>query len=152
DRSAMVQAATEAFLASPVIGHGSWFSRSDVYDNFVQIRADLAKEAGIGGFVGPNEEPGDVALHSQLLVAPAEGGSFRATFFFAYAAGLLGALWNQVMVQPWRRELPVRVFVLSLALWHLAMSPFSGAHRVHIAVAVGLILLIQAERTREESA
>jgi hypothetical protein len=150
DRSSMLQAATEAFVASPLIGHGSWFSRSNVYDSFIQIRADRAKEAGVGGFVGPNEEPEAVALHSQLLVTLAEGGIFGASFFFAYAAGLAWALWDQVMVQPWRRERPVRVFMLLLALWHLAMSPFSGAHRVYIALAAGLVLLIQAERHEEE--
>jgi hypothetical protein len=44
------------------------------------------------------------------------------------------------------------VFLLLLASWHLVMSLFSGAHRVYIALAAGLILLIQAERTPEEPA
>ncbi|HEY5812374.1 MAG TPA: hypothetical protein VIT23_06955, partial [Terrimicrobiaceae bacterium] len=35
ERSAMLQAAWEGFLASPLIGNGSWFSRSDVWDNFL---------------------------------------------------------------------------------------------------------------------
>jgi len=154
DRSSMLQAATEAFLASPLIGHGSWFSRSDVYANFMQIRDDRAKEAGIGGFAGPNEADETVALHSQILVTLAEGGLFGAAFFIVYGAGLAWALWDQVMVQPWRRERPVRVLLLLLAGWHLAMSPFSGAHRVYIALAAGVILLVQAERalSREETA
>jgi hypothetical protein len=152
DRSAMIQAATEAFLASPLIGHGSWFSRSDVYDNFVQIRADLAREAGVGGFVGPNEEPEDVALHSQILVTLAEGGIFGAAFFIAFGGGLLWTLWNLVMVRTWRRDFSIRVFLLLLSGWHLFMSPFSGAHRVYIALAVGLILLVQAEEPEEETA
>ena len=149
DRSAMIQAATEAFLASPLIGHGSWFSRSDVYTNFMQIRDDLAKEAGVGGFAGPNEEPEAVALHSQILVTLAEGGFFGASFFFVYGAGLVWALWDQVMVQTWGRAAPVRVFLLLLASWHLVMSPFSGAHRVYIALAAGLVLLVRAERQPE---
>lgn len=152
DRSAMLQAATEAFVTSPLIGHGSWFSRSEVYDNFVQIRADMAKEAGVGGFVGPNEEPENVALHSQILVALAEGGIFGGAFFFAFGAGLAWALWDQVMVQPWRRERPLRVFLLLFAAWNLAMSPFSGAHRVYLALTAGLILLVQAERAEKEAA
>jgi hypothetical protein len=152
DRSSMLQAAGEAFRDSPLVGHGSWFSRTDVYENFVQIRADRAKEAGIGGFAGPNEEPEAVALHSQILVTLAEGGIFGASFFFVYGAGLLWALWNQIMVAAWRRDLPVRVFQLCLASWHLVMSPFSGAHRVYIALAAGIILLVQAERRAEEPA
>ncbi|MEJ1973908.1 MAG: hypothetical protein WDM96_16035 [Lacunisphaera sp.] len=149
ERSAMLQATWEAFRGSPLIGQGSWFSRSDVYENFAQIRDDLAKEAGIGGFSGPNEEPETVGLHSQILVTLTEGGVFGASFFFVYGAGLLWALWDQVMVQAWRRERPIRVFVLVLAGWNLAMSPFSGAHRVYIALAVGLVLLVLAERHRE---
>ena len=31
------QAAVEAIESSPVVGHGSWFSNSDVYDNFMRI-------------------------------------------------------------------------------------------------------------------
>jgi hypothetical protein len=152
DRSAMLQAATEAFVASPLIGQGSWFSRSPVYDNILQIRHDLAEEAGVGGFVGPNEEPDAIALHSQILVTLAEGGIFGAAFFIVYGAGLAWALWHQVMVQPWRRVHPIRIFWLLLAAWNLAMSPFSGAHRVHIALAVGLILLVRAEHQAEEPA
>lgn len=151
DRSAMIQAATEAFASSPLIGHGSWFSRSDVYANFMQIRDDLAKEAGVGGFAGPNEEPEAVALHSQILVTLAEGGFFGASFFLAYGAGLIWALWDQVMARPWSRARPVRVLLLMIASWHLVMSPFSGAHRVYIALAAGLILLVLAERNREET-
>lgn len=152
DRTAMIQAAAEAFLASPLIGHGSWFSRSDVNDNFTQIRADLAKEEGVGGFVGPNEEPEDVALHSQILVALAEGGLFGGAFFFAYGAGLAWALWDQVMVQAWRRDRAARVLLLLFASWHLVMSPFSGAHRVYIAMAVGLVVLVQIEWAEKEFA
>jgi len=150
DRSAMVQAAAEAFRHSPLIGHGSWFSRSEVYDEFVQIRDDKAKEADVGGFVGPNEEPEDVALHSQLLVALAEGGLFGGAFFFAYGAGLAWTLHELVLERRWRRDSGVRCLLLLFAVWHLFMSPFSGAHRVYIAMAVGLMLIVQAERTKQE--
>ncbi len=152
DRSSMLQAAMEAFQDSPLLGNGSWFSRTNVYENFVQIRADRAKEAGIGGFAGPNEEPEAVALHSQILVTLAEGGIFGATFFFAYGAGLLWALWNQIMVVAWRSDLPLRLFQLVLASWHLVMSPFSGAHRVYIALAAGVVLLVRAEHNAREEA
>ncbi len=152
ERSSMIQAASEAFLASPLIGSGSWFSNTDVYENFAQIRADRAKEAGIGGFAGPNEEIEGVGLHSQVLVTLAEGGIFGASFFLVYGCGLAWALWNQVMVVDWNRARPVRVFQLVLASWHLFMSPFSGPHRVYIALAAGLVLLVQQERNQGESA
>lgn len=150
DRSAMVQAAAEAFLASPLIGHGSWFSRSEVYDEFVQIRDDKAKEVGVGGFAGPNKEPEDVALHSQLLVSLAEGGLLGGAFFFAYGTGLAWTLRELVLERRWRRDSGVRCLLLLFAAWHLFMSPFSGAHRVYIAMTAGLMLIVQAERTKQE--
>lgn len=146
DRSSMLQAAWEGFRSSPLVGQGSWFSKSDVMDNYLFIRDDAAREAGIGGFAGPNEEVEGVALHSQMLVALAEGGLFGAAFFFAFGAGLLWALWDQVLVSGWRRQSPVRLLVLVLAFFNLWMSPFSGAHRVHIAMAAGLVMMIAFER------
>jgi hypothetical protein len=145
DRSAMLEAAAEAFWTSPLIGHGSWFSRSHVYDNFMQIRDDRAKEVSMGGFAGPNEEPENVALHSQILVALAEGGLLGGSFFFCYGAGLLWGLFQLGVVRGWHRGMAVRLLLLLLAAWNLLMSPFSGAHRVYIATAAGLLLLLQAE-------
>lgn len=48
ERSAMLQSAWEGFLASPLVGQGSWFSRSDVMDQFLLIRAEKAQAAGGG--------------------------------------------------------------------------------------------------------
>src|SRR5581483_9336653 len=76
ERSAMVTAALQAVQESPLIGHGSWFSNSDVYDNFMRVRFAMAREAHVGGFADPNKRPDSMALHSQLLVALAEGGLF----------------------------------------------------------------------------
>ncbi|HEY4299510.1 MAG TPA: hypothetical protein VGM73_01470 [Candidatus Didemnitutus sp.] len=142
DRSSMIRAASEAFVHSPLVGHGSWFSRSHVYDNFLQIRDDEAKAAGIGGFIGPNEEPEPVALHSQILVALAEGGILGGAFFIVFGAGIFRALHRQTMVESWARPNAVRILVLLFAAWNLWMSPFSGAHRVNIAMVAVLLLLM----------
>lgn len=147
ERTAMVQAAVEAFVASPLVGHGSWFSRTDVMDEFMIIREDLAHEAGVGGFAGANEEEEGVTLHSQLLVTLAEGGLFGAAFFIPYAFGLMWALHDQVVVRPWSPGSPLRLFILSLALFNVFLSPFSGAHRVHIALAAVLVIIIHRERS-----
>ncbi|HEY5811791.1 MAG TPA: hypothetical protein VIT23_03955, partial [Terrimicrobiaceae bacterium] len=48
ERSAMIQAAWEGFLTSPLIGNGSWFSKSDVWDNFLMIRSEKEAAAGRG--------------------------------------------------------------------------------------------------------
>lgn len=150
DRGSMVQAATEAVWESPFVGHGSWFSRSRVYDDFMQIREDAAKEAGVGGFQGANEEPENVALHSQILVALAEGGLLGGAFFFVFGFGLVRELSIETMRERWRREVPVRTLVLLFAAWNLLLSPFSGAHRVSIALAAALMLLIRAERASRQ--
>ena len=145
ERTAMITAALEAFERSPLVGHGSWFSNSDVYDNFMLIRHEAAKEARVGGFAKANKAPGDEALHSQILVALAEGGVFGGAFFFVFGVGLLWALAYAVLVRPWTRLAPMQVLILLLAVWNLLFSPFSGAHRVTIAMACGLILILKAE-------
>jgi hypothetical protein len=145
ERSAMVTAAREAFQESPLIGHGSWFSNSDVYDNFMLIRHEAAKQARVGGFAGANRAPGDEALHSQILVALAEGGLFGGAFFIVFGLGLAWALMHTVLVRTWHRLAPIHVLVLLLAFWNLLFSPFSGAHRVYIAMACGLVLLIRSD-------
>lgn len=145
ERTAMVRAAAEAFADSPLIGHGSWFSRTEVMANFMVLREEGAREAGVGGFAGANEEEEGVTLHSQILVTLAEGGLFGAAFFLPYALGLLWALRELVVVRDWSSSSPLRAFVLSLAFFNLLLSPFSGAHRVHIALAAVLLVLIHHE-------
>ena len=145
ERAAMVTAAKEAFEESPLIGHGSWFSNTDVYDNFMLIRHEAAKQARVGGFAGANRAPGDEALHSQILVALAEGGLFGGAFFVMFGAGLVWALAYTVLAAGWQRLAPISILILLLAVWNLLFSPFSGAHRVYIAMACGLILLLRTE-------
>ena len=145
ERSAMITAAFEAFEQSPLIGHGSWFSNTDVYDNFMVIRHAAAKQAHVGGFTDPNKDPGAVAVHSQILVALAEGGLFGGAFFFVYGAGLVWTLYDLVFVRRWHRLTPFCTLVLLSALWDLFCSPFSGAQRVSIAMVSSLILLVQMD-------
>jgi hypothetical protein len=149
ERGAMVIAALEAFQGSPLLGHGSWFSRTDVMDNFMIIREERARIAGVGGFAGSNEEEEGVTLHSQLLVTLAEGGLFGAAFFIPFALGLVWALHRQVIVRAWTPLAALRHFTLTLALFHVFLSPFSGAHRVGIAIAAVLVVLIHRERDDE---
>lgn len=151
-RSSMMQAAWEAFAGSPFIGQGSWFNKSKLYDNFAVILEQRARDAGIGGFGGANSDVSGVAIHSQMLVTLAEGGFFGATFFFVYAGMLVWALWNEVLVRDWDRVFPVRLLQLFLAFWNVWLSPYSGAHRVYIAAAVGVILMLRSdhEDQREE--
>lgn len=145
ERTAMITAAVEAVRASPLLGHGSWFSNSKVYENFMRIRHEAAKQQRVGGFAHPNRRPDAMVLHSQILVALAEGGLFGGTFFFLFGGGLLWALGHTLFAQPWHRLAPLHTLLLLSALWSLLFSPFSGAHRVSIALACGLILLLQTD-------
>lgn len=145
ERTAMVTAALEAVQASPLIGHGSWFSNTDVYANFMEIRHEAAKQHRVGGFAHPHRRPDAMVLHSQLLVALAEGGLIGGAFFFVFGGGLLRALTRTLISQPWHRFAPLHTLLLLSALWSLLFSPFSGAHRVSIAMACGLILLLPTD-------
>lgn len=151
ERTAMVVAALEAFRESPWIGNGSWFSRTRVIDNFMILREEGARLAGVGGFAGANEieeDPG--ALHSQILVTLAEGGIFGGAFFLLFSAALVRALHREVVVLDWTPLSALAQFLLCLALFNVFLSPFSGAHRVHIALAAILVVMVM-RAGREDS-
>jgi hypothetical protein len=150
ERTAMITAAVEAFTASPLVGHGSWFSNTNVYENFMVLRHEAAKRQRVGGFAHPNQARDSMALHSQILVALAEGGLVGGSFFFVYGLGLIWAFWRVLVVEPWTRAAPLYSFLLLTALWNLGFSPFSGAQRIWISVSCGLVLLLMADATRRK--
>ena len=149
-RSAMMIAAWEAIERHPLTGNGSWFSHSDVWDNFMIIRRDRARLAHVGGFPEANEDPGTVAFHTQILVSLAEGGFFGGTFFIVFGSLLVHALYSLAFTRLWRRHYPIFGLVLVTALWNVFFSPFSGAHRVYIAAACGVLLLFYTEGDRPD--
>jgi hypothetical protein len=146
ERTAMVQAAWEGFMRSPWLGNGSWFSKSDVMQQFFALRYQKSWEAGIGSF---GEDDGDLgfAIHSQILVALAEGGVLGGVFFAVYGVMLLWTLGVLAFARDWNVWSNIIVFYLLLKFCDLCTSPFSGFHRVLIAVAAGLILLIKYRPT-----
>ncbi len=144
ERTAMVVAASEAILESPLIGQGSWFSRSPVIENFLLLRAQGAKIAGVHGYSVDAEET-NIAIHSQLLVSVAEGGLFGGTFFVIFGVMLLWALWYCTVERQTYDKPPFSFFFLLNAVWNVLFSPFSGSHRIGIAVACGLIFQLWHE-------
>jgi len=144
ERGAMLQAAWEGFISSPLIGQGSWFSKSNVTDNFVLIRHEGAQENhGTIGFEETDVEA--VSIHSQLLSAMAEGGIFGATFFFFYGLALLWGIWHSLVVAPWSWLVPTRLFLFVMYFWDLLMSPFSGPVRLNIGLATVLVAMCVRE-------
>lgn len=145
DRSAMAAAAWEAVVESPVIGQGSWFSRSKVFDAFFEMRYRETKISGGRGVERFGHLEG-VAIHSQILVSLAEAGIFGVCFFVAYGVLLVWAIWYASAHQTGNRFAGLFLFVLICAFWDLWMSPFSGQARALISIACGIILLLWQER------
>ena len=145
ERSAMLQAAWEGFLASPLIGNGSWFSRSDVWDNFLLIRSQKEFETGAGlGFDSQDFE--GKAIHSQILTALAEGGLLGGSFFFVYSILIVFGFWFLLTDATWHWLMPVRLSILISSLSGVFMNPFSGTSRLEIAMTVALVLILLDEK------
>ena len=141
----MLQAAWEGFLASPLIGNGSWFSKSNVWDNFLMIRSQKERESGRGLGFGAADFEG-AAIHSQILTALAEGGILGSTFFVLYAVLIILGLWFLLTDASWHWLMPMRLSILISSLYALLMSPFSGIARLDISLGVVLTLVLLAER------
>lgn len=140
ERSAMMTAAWDGFAGSPLVGQGSWFSKSSVMTHFVDLRTQWASEAGIGGF-DTEDNSETVTLHSQILVGLAEGGILGGCFFIVYGLNIVWAIGFCVLRRPLDKVSAIYLLVLVASLSNLFFSPFSGAHRENIAVAAGVVLV-----------
>ena len=140
ERRAMMEVAAESFADSPLIGQGSWFSSTKVIRRIEARYIQLSDS--FNGYT--EEQERDLAVHSQLLTALAEGGIFGASFFIAYGFMLL---WATAYCLRTSRPQQALVFLILIeALWNLAIAPFSGPARVQIAASavLGLLLWQQA--------
>ncbi len=147
-RSSMIIAAWEGIRDHPLSGNGSWFSNTDVLQNFMLIRQERARIAHVGGFPEANERAGTVAFHTQILVSIAEGGIFGGAFFIIFGALLVRALYRLTFSKLWHGHYAIISLFLVSALWNVGFSPFSGAQRVYIAAACGVLLLLEVEGKR----
>jgi len=144
ERTAMIAAASEGILESPLIGQGSWFSNSRVMENFQLLRSEGARLAGVHGYAVESEET-NIAIHSQILVSIAEGGIFGGTFFIVFGCMIGWALWYCTTSRVPDAWTPIFIYFLLITMWNLFLSPFSGGHRIGIAIGCGLILLLWRE-------
>lgn len=149
ERAAMLQAAWEGFASSPLIGQGSWFSKSNVWENFHRIYAERQRIAG-DGLAFREEDVKNAAIHSQILVSLAEGGVFGAAFFAVYGLLIVWALWFALTEASWHWTLPARIFCLEVGFFNLLMSPFSGPIRIEIATTAILTALFWCEGRRQD--
>ncbi len=136
ERRAMMEVAAESFADSPIIGQGSWFS-TGVMRRRIEERY-IALSENFNGYT--EEQEHDLAVHSQLLTALAEGGIFGGSFFIAYGLLLMWAM--AYCLRSSRPQQAIVLMILIEGLWNLAIAPFSGPARVQIAAAAVLCLLL----------
>jgi hypothetical protein len=104
------------------------------------IRSQKERESGGGLGFGTTDFEG-IAIHSQILTALAEGG----TFFLVYTGLILLSFWYLLTDATWHCLMPMRLSILISSLYALLMSPFSGIARLDIALGVVLTLVFVAE-------
>ena len=153
-RVAMLKAAWHGIEAHPLIGNGSWLGRSGVIDDFLEIRYTTAQEEHLGGIgheVLTADEEQPYAIHSQILVALAEGGVLGGAFFLLYGVLLFLSIGYYAAFRAWSPYSALYLYLLLSAFFNLCMSPFSGVHRVYIATASALLLLIWNEYARDRA-
>lgn len=145
ERQAMIETAALTFAESPFIGQGSWFSTTHIVRE-IEVRR-MALEEGFGGY--SEEEADKLAIHSQLLVALAEGGILGGLYFLVLGLLLVWALFYAT--SSYGPQRPLTLLFIIEAAGNLCISPFSGPARVHIAAATVLVLLLwQQSRGRLE--
>ncbi|MBK9991609.1 MAG: O-antigen ligase family protein [Verrucomicrobia bacterium] len=144
ERQSMIETAAEAFISSPLVGQGSWFTASRI--SRLEERMER-KDPTFRGY--SEEEVRKISIHSQLLVALAEGGVLGGLFFVFLGMLLLKTLRTLV-----NNPMPHRSFLFYLViagLWNLCMSPFSGVTRIEIALVVCACLLVILQQQGELS-
>jgi len=145
ERRSMIETAGEAFLDSPFIGQGSWFTATNMISRLEEHRAKL--DPTFHGY--SEDEARQISIHSQILVALAEAGILGGSFFIFYGALILKTIRTLT-----RHSVPRRAFTLYFVingLWNLCMSPFSGIARTEIVLAICACLLVILQRQGELS-
>ncbi len=141
ERQSMIEGAAEAFVSSPLVGQGSWFTATEMISQIEEKRREL--EPKFRGYTA--EEARKLSIHSQILVSLAEGGILGGAFFLGLGALVLKTLRSLTL-----SAVPYRAFLFYIVLtgaWNLLMSPFSGVARVEIALLVctGLLVILQRQ-------
>ena len=145
-RTSAIIVSIKAIAQSPFIGYGSWTVNQELADELrkeIQTKQRETKEDVDFGFMGAGA---GFQSHSQLIQSWIEGGVLGAAFFLLYGYRLVIFLSWCVLQRPADRLTPLFLYVLVNALWALVMSPFLGFVRIEIAVAAGVMLVLELER------
>ncbi|MCQ8119700.1 O-antigen ligase family protein [Methylomonas rosea] len=140
-RFAAIKIALIAIGDSPIIGYGSWGEGTKkyadmLYEQTVREQREVRQS---------NIRRGKSFLaHSQILQSWMEGGILAVQLFMFYGFQLLVALKNLITIRRLDYVYLIYGFFMLISLWHLFMSPYSGNHRVNIAIAIAIICAVNA--------
>ena len=142
-RFAALQISIEAIGDSPLLGYGSWGEGTEKYAHkLYKETEDEVRASGKSNYV----ESEVFLSHSQILQSWMEGGVFAAMFFIYFGWQAFIGLRNIVLTRSLDYLTPLYSLFLLSSGWHLLMSPFSGGHRLQIALSISIICLLHLEK------
>jgi O-antigen ligase len=146
-RAAAIIVALRAIADSPFIGYGSWTINAKLA-TMVQQEVEKTRDHSLVRVAPVRYGATGFAAHSQILQSWVEGGLLGAMFFFVYGYQIVRALyWYTFRRQP-DVFYAAFIFTLTIGLWNWAASPFHGAQRIQIALAVSVIAAISYEEQK----
>lgn len=136
-RTAALVVAMRAIADSPVVGHGSW-TVSPEYAEMLRREVRERRDPN-APLVALEYRGSSFQSHSQILQSWVEGGIFGAAFFLFYGYQLVRAIRWYMLRRPTDVCFAAFSFMLIIGLWNWIASPFLGAERIQIAMAVSAI-------------
>lgn len=136
-----------AVTDSPFIGYGSWGEGTKKYADMYYN--EMAPEMRRLGRIGTLHRSDIFRPHSQILQAWIEGGMLAGAFFIFLGYQLFVGIKELVLSRRLDSFTSLYVFLLVLSFWHLIMSPYSGSHRLLIALAIAVLCLIRFGRVKQ---
>lgn len=138
ERAVAVITAVQTIAEHPLDGVGSW------NENFEAANRHRANALRFG--LRQDQETYRNQLgHSAILQPWVEAGMFAALFFLYYFWRLIQSL-RWMLLRPLDRYTSLLLFYLVSELWDAAFSPFLGFHRMFMAIAVVICIMLAKEK------
>lgn len=147
ERFAGLRIAVIAIIDSPILGFGSWGEGTQKYATMIYKETqNEIRQLGQNNY----QQEKFFLAHSQILQSWMEGGIFAAQLFIYFGYQLLVSLKKIILTRRYDYMSPFYCFFLIMGFWNLFMSPYSGSHRLGIAIAVAIICVINVESSWEK--
>jgi|CXWL01.1.fsa_nt_gi hypothetical protein len=146
-RFAALRIAVIAISDSPILGFGSWGEGTKKYAAMLYMETQNEIHR-----LGQNNyhQRGTFMAHSQILQSWMEGGIFAAQLFIYYGYQILASLKKIILSRRLDYMTTFYCFLLLGAFWGLFMSPYSGGHRLGIAIAIAIICAVNVEISKRK--